>query len=349
MTKITYIHGIPLDERTQRSANITAAPKVPGASLTSGELRAFLKYRELQLLEQYMPEKAKVIAVAKERIEKALYGGLHRGGAAQANYGVIPSEVLPYVSFLRNAAARNKPAQAGTMVGRSGKIGEIFVPLRDCYIVTVPEVPEAGIPEQGYYDPECMQKNALTTILNNHLEGGSQHLLYNWIPKGESGNGSAYVKAVSHRTAVEVIARQCFYQPDDMAEWMRVAIRYNNAKNGKELGPAQPEENIQLLKNNPDYHVGNPLIIALMPLFLAAIKLANDIVTGINERRKIELRTTLTGIGTKAYGPDDGDFPKIITDTGGGGTDGGTSAGMDTNTMLLIGGGLLAALALSEK
>lgn len=366
MTKVSYLAGIPEDEKKDRAKQVPNKPFFPVNSMTKGELRLALYREQFRILAAYYPED-RIWKQGVSIIDNALYRGVHAIGATHV--GSLPGRLLPLLQQIKKAKKEIQPANNQFLISRNQIGNDPLVdllncdPLQDDINDLLEQINQYQTPPADLVrllgDKEaalqaCEEENEMRDLLNEYLEESAHHLLYEWVGNANAEPPIVATKTTLHKIGQDRISQASGIDDDLVRLWMRNGIMRQNAK--KEIGPLQPEQTIQALKENAGESIGiDPAtIIAIFTIIAAAAKAASAIIQAIKQTKpqQAQLFADLQGIGTKPWGPEAADWqlpPGSVQNPDGSITlpDGTTiqpnGKAMDPATLLLIGGGVLLA------
>lgn len=337
MTQISYIAGVPADERKDRAALVPPQSYIDYTAMTDGELRLTLLAEQVNILSAYFPEN-KDLKKAKNILVDALYKGVHRSALPGGIHTGILATVVKEIRFAREDT---RPA-AGKIFGRvngiGGGIGDPLIPYEDCTIYQENEYGQM-VPTD-IIDPSCVKNNNIKKILNEQLEKSSHHLLYEFVANPNSSPQTVAIKTQSHRAAKATLSQISKLSQDNMRLWLRNGIIRQNAKNG--AGAIQPEPTIQIFKENASVSgIGVlPVAVIIIQAIAAAIAACATLVAALKQKdpQTAALWSQLQGIGTGVYGPEGTDWQGNGPPPPGGGNGSTTEEKTDYLPLLFLGG-----------
>lgn len=342
MTKISYIHGLDAEERRQRAGEIPGPSYINYTALTEGELQLTLLAEQVQMLAAYYPED-KELQKSKNLLIDALYRGVHRAGALPG--GIVTGRLATVVAAIRNARNLARPA-AVEITGRkkaiSGGIGDPLIPYEDCEVIV--DDPNDPLGVWSYTDNECIKRNNIKKILNDGLEKGSHHILYEFVTNPNAAPSIVAVKTQNHRAAVATISQISKLSQTSMKMWVRNGVIRHNLIQG--AGALQPEETIATIKSGATQvaGIGEPLtaaaLLAILKAIAAAIGAIATLVMLLKQKdpQTAALWNQFQGIGTGVWGPEQTDWY-----TGGGAPPAGTQPGAGSDLEKYLPYGLMLA------
>lgn len=201
-------------------------------------------------------------------------------------------------------------------------------------------------------------------LYNDTLEKFAHHPLYNFLPQRNEYPASVVTKNILHSAGVQACATTGEFSVTNMALWTRNSIlRKNIAGNVGALSPertafvlsglpedeypkflGQPAVDVKSQKTRTGTGIGNPVLIALIPLITAAVAAAAQMYTAA-QQRKAAAFAGVQGWGTAAYAANEADWQRMQLDP--------NAPPMETadttNWPLIIGGGVAAAWLLTSK
>ncbi|MEM1326147.1 MAG: hypothetical protein AAGI23_09350 [Bacteroidota bacterium] len=335
MTKISYIHGIPQDERWDRGQEVPAQSFINYSAMTEGEMKLALLKEQLEILAAYYPEMPDY-RLGIQLIDNALYRGIHGAAGIGNPSGIIPKSLNAVVKTIRKAKRRTKPAAYVTeLSGRnniSGGIGdERVIPVENChslYFVRNQLVYDRnGNPDfraiysdQAAYEA-CREQNGMRNMLNRHWEESSYHPVYDFITVGQAERMTQRDAGLIgfHRSWILGVHEITSLAQDNLRLWLRNGIVRNNATGG--VSPISPEESIQQIVDGGTASInGDPVTLGLiLKLIIAAISAAAVVFTQLEETKRtvIMARLRTNGFGTQDFAADPSHF---FVDTDGDGT-----------------------------
>lgn len=350
MTKISYISGIPQDEWADRGAKVPDQNFINYTALTEGELNLALLNEQLNILSNYYPE-IKDFSAGKTMIDNALYKGIH--GAPPA-FGILSPELQKVAKAITKARKKTSAATGRYIFGRkSSKMGGVedpLVPLNECWKIlenVEPNDPNWGSAQAAY--KACQDDNKYRPILNTHLEKSSHHLLYEFTKAQELSvyPTQVVVKATLHKAGTSTLHKVTNLSSENIRLWMRNGIMRTNAKKGTE--PYQPEQTIQILAENAGEGIGVlpiAVIVAIITAIAAAATAAAQLISSIKSSNPADAYKfqEVQGIGTGAFGPENGDWYGYQPGGNGGGDQPATDEFSKMALPLAIGAGALLLL-----
>lgn len=198
-------------------------------------------------------------------------------------------------------------------------------------------------------------------LYNNTLEKFAHHPLYNFLPQRNDYPGSVITKNILHSAGVQACANTGEFSVSNMSLWTRNGILRANIA-GK-VGALSPERTAFVLSGLPESEypkflgqnvdlktqktrpgIGNPVLIALIPVIAAAITGAFQLLTAA-QQRKAAAFAGVQGWGTAAYAANEADWKGMQLDTNAPPIE----TADTTNWPLIIGGGAVAAWLLTSK
>lgn len=305
MTKISYIHSVvPYDEWSDRGAEIPAQNYINYSAMTSGEMKLALLQEQLSMLAAFYPEK-KEFQQGKSMLENALYRGIH--GAPPA-FGILTPGLQAVAGAINKARRNNRPANGLAIVQRQdtrmGGIGNPLVPMQDCEPLMQEYYATNNMATLEKYKL-CREANKYVPTLNQHLEKGSYHLLYEFTtPQQGAEYNFVATKRVLHKAGTTTMHNITKVEQENLRLWMRNGVMRSNTKKG--IAPLQPEQSIAALKENAGAGVGiDPVtLIAIIGAITAAIIELSKLVANIKATSKNQYAfQEVQGIGTGPFGP----------------------------------------------
>lgn len=315
MTKISYIHGVPGNERKDRGGEVGKPMFIDYTVLTTGEMKAALLYEQLDIFKKYYPEAAKEYQAAQDKLVQAFQKGL---GAIDTStgYGQLMQTVNRVIAQAKN---QNRPA-----AGKYYSLGQAadFVPLQgeNC----IPILDELRRVRKRLFSGNaqkevetrleaCRQQERLVAILNQYLEKSGHHLLYAYAPANVTAKyGAVAAKRVFHNNAIGGFHNISRLNQANLRDWLRNGIIRYNAKGG--LDPLQPEATVETFKNSvvdsTKDGVGlDPATATLIvTIIVAALKATVDLIAQLNRGEQNQMDAYARGIGTAPFGPEEIDF-----------------------------------------
>lgn len=168
--------------------------------------------------------------------------------------------------------------------------------------------PEERFDDLKKYVDNCVDQKFFIDIFNENLEGSSPHILYEFLD-ASTVQGTANFKANNHRLANSSMARYSHIDRTNIVLWQRLGI--TRAATTKSLPDISPEGLINSWRTGQEEaiqgHIGTPLIVALIPLFVAALGFAEKLLAQI-QAKQAAFSSEVRGYSTKEFGPEDGDF-----------------------------------------
>lgn len=321
-TSVTYISGIPGGRVPQRRF-------LNYGAMTDGEMRLALIAEQLRLLGGFYNSSEHL--ENEQAIMAALQDGISKGSTRIR----VPGELAQQLNKEIARARRKKRPAAGEIIGKREAItgiGNPLIEVPDCqHLMHYSEAAD----EAGYdpYTPtpaynECRQRRHGIMLLNEHLEGSSNHMLYEFIATSES-NAVLVSKSVLHSIAVGKLAEITSIDRDNLRLWTRNGIMRNNASqvNGQ---PVQPEDVIATMRASRGREVSPlteltsgqgrqpaevgvlPAFLSILPALIAAIGSAVGatvaLIGTIQQNKRQELLSATNGMGTQNWGPRMEDF-----------------------------------------
>lgn len=327
MTKISYIHGVPVNEYAQRGQQAAAAGQtgyVPFLSLTGGEMRLQLLRQRMLLFSRFYPE-ATSYSRAVAMIDNALMSGVHRG----INFvGAIPDELQQVARIIATASKQTRPAAGGAILGRENimnGVGEI--PLADSQErQRLCRIKALGL---NKYEREgalrkCDTLFEIERLYNDYIERLGHHTIYNRISQGYPAIPSrAFTKLILHDAGIEGMANAAEMQKALLSDWVENGVYAKNATIGAGLiGSIQTSF---YLSTEPEKQLADYLAwvtaqkqgkIGIEAVVVAAIISAIVAVVGAAfkflsemQRLKAYAMSEAKGFGTAAYSAQTTDWP----------------------------------------
>ena len=331
MTKVSYIHGIA----SNNPPKVMAERKfINFANMTDGEMRLTLLADQLSIQAEYYG--LDEYNALSQRLLSTVKQGLHSG---KISIGSIPGRLAKAVNKEIGRAMRMKRPAAGKFVkGRSLSkgINGPLIPLRDCEaLMDWDEIDsEEGLSYGLVETPEsweCKRINDHLRFLNNHLEGSSHHLMYEYLENSAQSNSTVSAKKVLHRNAISKLSEITEVDRTNLRLWLRNGIMRNNVANNTE--PFQPEQVIAKMReagakgiwpntaelntaisvtNSQSALSGEPIsliILAIAKALIAAITATAALIQSIQANKRQQLLVAAQGIGTSTFGPEANDWP----------------------------------------
>lgn len=339
MTKLTYIHGIPSSEWTDRGRNVAAPTYMNYSAMTEGELRAALVYDQLKIYSEFYPENQDYRRAAAV-LQDAIFTGLH--GPSLPNSALSGGQAYAFARTLLERSRRLTQPAAHYMVNRPA-IGkgrddffdpvaalELFGALAS--LVGHPDQVTEKQPQVGFLLPIlgislfAKKKKEPTTaelqakyqkLLNEKLEGSSHHILYNFVANPNAESGTVAAKTLNHRLAVAKWAEITGLSEENIRQWLRNGVLRGNAKQG--IAPLTPEDSIETLrvgvpqKNaSASSGVGEPitigLVIAILSAISGAVAVTAQLINSLEARDSLRFKSSLGDIGLTPFGPEETDW-----------------------------------------
>lgn len=309
MTKISYIHGIPQNEWSDRGGEVPAQSYLNYSGMTSGEMKLALLQEQLAMLAAFYPEN-KEFQQGKSMLENALYRGIH--GAPPA-FGILSPGLQKVAGAINQARRNNRPANGVAIVQREstrmGGIGNPLVPMQDCQPLIEEWYVTNNMATLEKYKL-CNEANKYVPTLNQHLEKGSYHLLYEFTtPQQGAEYNAVATKRVLHKAGTTTMHNITKVEQENLRLWMRNGVMRSNTAKG--IAPLQPEQSIAALKENAGKGVGiDPLtLLAIIGAIAAAIAEISKMVANIKATSKNQYAfQEVQGIGTGPFGPEGEDW-----------------------------------------
>lgn len=324
MTSIAYIHGMPIDERRDRSKQVRAQKFIDYSRMSEGEARLHLMRRQIQIFADYYSDN-KDLRNGLVQLEDYLHDGIGMK-ATPSRY------LLPFVQREIDAARRlQKAAISG------------IIPIENCN-----QYDEMGEDPYGelVWMPtdesiDCAKRNYYKKLINEHLEGSAHHLLYHYVLNPNQETATVASKKVWHDLAIEELHKITGLSRSNLKLWIRNGIIANNASK-PELGAWQPELTFQKLKAGASAKVSaiDPITLTvLVKLFITAVVAVNKLVNDMKNKDREQIKNVAKGIGSTPFGPQE-------TDVKGGNQGGSGGNGSSSNNMLPL---LLVGAAMTMK
>lgn len=338
MTKISYIHGVPANEFSQRGQAIGAiGTYIPYLSMTKGEMQLDLLRQRTQMFADFYPE-AKEYRQAVKMIDAALNAGVHRG----INFvGVIPDELQQTARIIAQAVQMTQPA-AGVMYGRQNITGPgdgpsgtnsdkanwaaSFARRELCYQKANGDASKIA---------ECDTNFAIERIYNDYLKKIGHHTIYNRISQEYQGiPDRVFTKLILHDAGIEGMANASNLPPALISDWVENSVLSKNATIG--AGLIGSVKTSFCLSKDPDQlfekyykwqyqrtgvagsHIGiAPLIVAA--IITAIVSVVGAALNFVNEvqKRKAYAMSEAKGFGTTAYSATQSDWGGAVPGAGG--------------------------------
>jgi hypothetical protein len=313
MTKLTYIHGIPVDEFADRGKQVPKADYINFQTLTEGEMKLVLAMQQADILKSFYPE-IKDYRLASDAFRNALYTGIH-GPEGDKLSGAANEFVRRIIS---DARLRRGPA-AKHILGRESTLSGPDQPVIDNPLVAcgVPPPKTLGLFNNKKIKAweECVDQNRYQTLLNNKLESSSHHILYNFEKNPNQSPATVATKSVLHKTVIYKWAEITGLSADNIELWVRNGVMRGNAKGG--LDPLQPENSIEVLKNVVPIKYANglgidpvtiKLLTELITLIIAAAAATKGLIDSLKAKDAIRFQSSVGDIGLPPFGPQESDW-----------------------------------------
>ena len=309
MTKISYIHGIPQNEWSDRGQEVPGQSFINYSGMTAGEMKLALLQEQLAMLAAYYPEN-KEFQQGKSMLENALYRGIH---GQPPIFGILSPGLQAVAGAINKARRNNRPANGIAIVQRQatkmGGIGNTLVPMEDCEPLMQEYYATNNMATLEQYKA-CREANKYVPLLNQHLEKSSYHLLYEFSSQQDAAQyNSVATKRVLHKAGTTTMHNITKVQQDNLRIWMRNGVMRSNA--GKGIAPLQPEQSIATLRENAGKGVGiDPItLIAIIAAIATAIGEIAKMVAQVKVAAKNPLAfQEVQGIGTGSFGPEGEDW-----------------------------------------
>jgi hypothetical protein len=311
MTKISYIHGIPQDEWSDRGGEVPAQSFLNYSGLTSGEMKLALLQEQLAMLAAFYPEN-KEFQQGKSMLENALYRGIH--GAPPA-FGILSPGLQAVAKAINKASRDNRPANGSNITARginrqpSAKKPSPLITVEDCQTIEI-EDPTTGWTFQEWADPECPKRVKYQVALNSYLEKSSYHLLYEFasIQDAQKYNPVS-VKRVLHKASTTTLHDITKLPPENLRLWMRNGVMRTNAQKG--ISPLQPEQSIAALRDNAGagIAIAPAVLVAIIGAVVAALQAVTVMVVELKKTSNNPYAfQNVPGLGTGPFGPEGEDW-----------------------------------------
>lgn len=224
MTQISYIHGVPANEFSNRGQAATAGPaglmEVPYLSLTKGEMMVYLLRQRLQLFASFYPE-VQEYRQGLTMVNNVLNQGLHRG----VNFvGAIPDEIQHVARTIAWAVHQNTPAAGGELLGRSATqiagIGDI--PAQQRYEDCLKNIRADAKPDiKARAIQLCKDKFTVEKIVNGSVVPVSHHVVYQRLNDAYPNIPvRVYTKLLNHQAGIEGMAKLTELSSYLMSVWV---------------------------------------------------------------------------------------------------------------------------------
>lgn len=354
MTKISMIgklpSEVPADEWKDRGKELPKKPFYPYTDLTAGQFRLALIEEQLKILAGYYPEERSKLEPAIQKIENALYQGIHRVGFLNTGNSEVDRLVNREIQKARKMTAPAGGAKAAKVRGIGIEPGtNSFDAVYDDGGGAAPETPISEQDLRAYADiPDCLallrernktskifnpkkwaeldarkedcyQREKLVKLLNNMLEKSSHHMIYNFAPKDVTRKYSKVAtKQIFHSFAVTGFANISGIQRNDMANWISNGIMRYNAVAGTQ--PYQPEETVTIFKDYFSKHqeisgIGEPITatVATITAIISALgAAASAVATIVSQIRQQDLARLGDNITDPNFKMEEEDFLKLV-------------------------------------
>ncbi len=259
--------------------------------------------------------------------------------------GYIDPQLYPLMNYIEYAKTRSKPAGiASAHIGdfasdrkaiidecTNAKTQQYFSTPRNCGFIPSHECLEWNKKAASYipkkldgsvwdtkglneFVKNCSDQLFFIDLFNQHLEGSSPHVLYEFIPDDELNNlpGTANFKANNHRLANSSMARYSKLDRTNIVLWERLGISRISASKGlKDISPEGFIENLKFY-TTPNIGAIDPATVVLLkevivPIIVSALGLASQILILILTK-KATFASEVRGYGTQEFGPQKNDF-----------------------------------------
>lgn len=358
MTRISYIHGIPANERADRGRMVQTPAKLPYLMLTAGEARLRLLQDRAEMLAAAYPE-IRAYKQASDMLKNALNYGVHKG----INFTGSISEPLQQIAREIRQAENNLRPAAGVLYKRNPMVSGINAD--SVLTVNCERYAEQRALDLGYYPAgslflikfyeikaDCQRRQKIENIVNDSVVKASHHTLYYGIPSAYPMPSRVYSKHLYHLAGVEGLSAATGLDNKIMQLWTENSIIARNSQSG--AGVIGSVQSSLYLSPDPEatwaaYVSGNsgnpkkdkmknqvgflPAVIAIVAAITAALTAAAELLKSLRKEDFAAL-SQATGYGTEAFKSEQSDWPSGTTTP---------KDGTTTNTGLLIGAGVLAA------
>lgn len=336
MTKISYIHGI--GQRKDLPKAVAQARAINYQRMTRGEMRLALMAEQLNILGSWYGDEE--FKKGEQKLINTLRRGLH-GATDPGSIGANTNPVMQMVAReIKKARQLRNPAASVLVRSISTGINDPLVPMKDCSKV-FDEAMKLDLPTVEKYKnaarlvDECVRQNNESKLINENLESGAHHLLYEFLT-GTQGSTRAQTKSVLHRNAISSLADITHLDRDNLRLWIRNGVMRKNTEFGAD--PLQPEQTISVLKNawQKEENIGEIFtgIAAVISAIASAVGATLALLGALDQAKRQQIQSAAAGIGTPTFGPEESDW------SGGGATGSGDS-------LLPIGAAVAAYLMLS--
>ena len=329
MTKISYIHGIPVNEYAQRGQGIGKLGYVPYLSLTQGEMRLQLLRQRMLLFSRFYPE-ATEYSQAVAMIDNALTAGVHRG----INFiGAIPDELQQVARIISASVDMTRPAASGIIVGRESVmngVGEIIRTadstkrLNEC-IKIVNSNAKYNTNENVRKESlrRCQTLFEIERLYNDYLERVGHHTVYNRLNLNFSFPSRVDTKQLLHNAGIEGMANAAEINQSLVSDWVENGVLIKNSTIG--AGLLGSIETSFAISPDPDaqyaqysHWLTDPkkgkigvlpaaAIVAIVTAISAVVVAALDFLTKLQQQKAYAM-SEARGFGTSAYSADKTDW-----------------------------------------
>lgn len=315
MTNVSFVRGLPSKSEKSGYRPVPAANKLDYAYMSEGELRLSLYRERLKILENYYPDESAYKAT-RQAIDQSLRDGLHVASLS----GINSTEIR---SFIRAAKNQNQPAinVSGGWFG----FGSVETECReeiDNWKRAVVKHGSAGLfsnkkklkaelERATKAMDDCTGLLQVQKVLNNHLEDGSHHVLYNFLRNANAVPQVVSSKYVNHRVAVQNFAKVSGLSQANIELWISNGVMRSNAKKGTQ--PFDPQTTIEIMATEiPESASVNGAFLVALPVIIKAIAAAATatalLIAQLRADKQNQLTANLQGMGLTSFGPEGPDW-----------------------------------------
>ena len=311
-TTLSYIHGIPQNEWSDRAREIPAAGHINYSQLTEGELKVALSLEQARMLRAFYPE-VKEYRQIVETLQTALYTGIHGPMVEKQDWKASAFAR----SLISQARAKRGPA-AKVLMDRPSALRGPDEPIKspkDCGREPGKILGVFNHKKQKEWEA-CMDQVLYQNLLNKKLESSAHHILYNFEKNANAAPNKVAAKQVLHQTAIYKWAEITGLSAENVALWVRNGVMRGNAKQGME--PMQPEMSIDLMRTAiPEKYASgvgviDPATIALLTklitAIIAAVGATATLITSLKAKDQLRFQSSLSDMGLPPFGPEESDW-----------------------------------------
>jgi len=359
-TRISYIHGIPANERAQRGLMVRKPAPLPYLQMTRGEVKLRLLEDRARLLAAAYPE-VSAYRKAGDMLANALNAGVHQGIRF---VGAIPDTLQSVAREI--ALAKNDTAPAAGVLYRNPATGVNTESLLNVNCLEWASKKAKGDPvAQTYWVFKCRQQQRVDKIINDRIFNAAHHSLYHQLYDGVKYPNRVDAKRLLHMVSIEGFALASGLDPGIVQLWVENSIIGKNGTVG--AGIYGSEASAIAISPTPDLtwaayqaaKTGNtqanisgigflPAAVIIIGAVTAAITAAAQLLKQLQDAEILAMNEA-RGYGTKTFSAEESDWiggAPPATDTG---SDTGTGTSSDSTGLLIAGAAVAAYFLLNDN